>query len=86
MSKLVKQMVSNFQRNLKDRLRTGAVAFSVQAAATIVVRFVNLTSFVTKLVTDVDTEGECNRLLFSGNFFHNVARVWLQDRARGTRW
>ena len=86
MSKPVKQMVSNFQRNLKDRLRTGAVAFPVQAATTIIVRFINLTSFVTELVSDVDTEAELNRLLLSGNLFHNVTRVWLQDRARGTRW
>ena len=86
MSKPVKQMVSDIQTNLKNCLGTGAVAFSVQAAATIVIRFINLTSFVTELVSNIDTEAELNRLLLSGNLFHNVTRVWLQDRARGTRW
>ena len=85
MSKPVKQMISDFQTNLKNCFSTGAMAFSIQAAATVIIRFIYLTSFVTELVSNINTETKFNRLLGSGNLFNNVTRIWLQNRAGSMR-
>ena len=77
MSKPVKQMISDFQTNLKNCLGTGAMAFSVQAATTVIIRFIYLTSFVAELISNINTETKFNLLPGSGNLFPNVACVWL---------
>jgi hypothetical protein len=79
-------MISDSQANLKNCFTTGAEAFSVQTAATVIIRFIYFTSFVAELFSYVNTEAKFNLLLGSGNLFlPNVARVWLQDRAGTTR-
>ena len=71
-------MISDSQANLKNCFTTGTEAFSLQTAATVIIRFIYVTRFVAELFSNVNTEAEFNLLLGSGKLFlPNVARVWL---------
>jgi hypothetical protein len=77
MSKRIKEVISDSQANLKNCFTTGAVGLPFQAATTVIIRFINLTSFVAELFGNINTETKFNLLPGSGNLFPNVARVWL---------
>ena len=77
MSKRIKEVISDSQANLKNCFTTGAVALPFQAATTVIIRFIYLTSFVAELISNINTETKFNLLPGSGNLFPNVARVWL---------